>query len=430
MSTVESPWAKQLMVAADLRDLAKRVALSPREKLIPSRLNEFNAVESVRHQLNQCYVPGESSKRGLAKILSLAVESASRQFPSTHEFSLRVNSRRFSSPPAPIFCLTGFAGIGKSALFDAAQRLIGSLPDIQIPRHGRVEHKPISRVQILDRWGVSEMTKHFALPEKGGDIGRTLYQRGCSLIALDELQFVATSINANTRASKLIYSSSLYGPALVFACNFSLVHKLKKRPHEERDRILSSPIVLLPDLPQSAAWMERIRVWSAAIGDLLDFDLVARSDELWSLVFGINRSAINLLSISSSLALASRSRMRWEHIEGAYKSPEFSVMRNDITSIHEVSLGEDPHRLDLICPFESADVEHYIDAVKQLRRSRFSESVGVAAQTKIVKQAIKKEQGEGVERPETKRVAKPLDAATLVKSSAEFRSEIRMGRRK
>lgn len=418
------------MAAASLHNLVKRVTLYPKEKLDLARLNEFNAAESIRRLLNQCYVPGESSKSAIARIVSLTLDGASRRFPSTHEFSLQVNGISFSAQPAPIFCLTGLAGVGKSAVFDAVQRLIGLLPDIQIPKHGHVEHKPLSRVQILNRWGSKEMAKHFGLPEKGSDIARALYQRGCSLIALDELQFVATSENANTRASKLIYATSLYGPALVFACNFSLGHKLKKRPHEERDRILSSPIVLLPDLTHSVAWKERLRAWSTALDGLLDFDLAERSDDFWSLVVGINRSAIHLLSVSAGLALKNRSRIRWEHIEGAYKSLEFSVMRRDIESIQAISRGGDQGRQDLICPFESADAAAYVDDVRKMHRSLFSESVGVAAQTKSVRQAIKKELGKGADQPATKRVARPLDAATLVKSAVDFRSEVRLGRRK
>ncbi len=429
MSTVESPWAKQLVDAANLQNLVKRVTLYPKEKINIARLNEYNATQSVRWILNQCYVPGESSKSAIAKIVSLALDGASRRFPSTHEFSLQVNGIRFSAQPAPIFCLTGLAGVGKSAIFDAVQRLIGSPEDIQIPKHGQVEHKPLSRVQILDRWGSKEMAKHFGLPERGCDIGRALYQRGCSLIALDELQFVTTSESANTRASKLIYATSLYGPTLVFACNFSLGHKLKKRPHEERDRILSSPIVLLPDLAQSVAWKERLRVWATAIEDLLEFDLAERSDDFWSLVVGINRSAIHLLSVSSALALSDRSGIRWEHIERAYKSQEFAIMRGNIESIQAISRGSDQGNLDLICPFESTDAAAYVDVVRNIHRSLFSESVGVAAQSKSVKQALKKESIKDANQPVTKRVARPLDAATLVKSAADFRSEVRLGRR-
>lgn len=429
MSNMDSPWASQLVDATDLQNLVQKVTLYPKEKLRLSSLSEFNAPESVRWILNQCYVPGESSKSAIAKIVSVALDGALRRYPSTHEFSLQVNSLRFSAPQAPIFCLTGLAGVGKSAIFDAVQRLIGSLPDIQIPKHGEVEHKPISRVQILDRWGSREMAKHFGLPERGSNIARALYQRGCSLIALDELQFVATSESANTRASKLIYATSLYGPALVFACNFSLGHKLKKRPHEERDRILCSPIVLLPDLAQSVAWKERLRVWSTAIQDLMGFDLAERSEDFWSLVVGINRSAIHQLSVSSALALADRSGIRWEHIERAYKSSEYSVMRRSIESIQAISRGCDQGSLDLICPFESTDGAAYIEVVRNLRRSHFSESAGVAAQTKNVKQKLKKENEAKPDQSATKPRARPLDAATLVKSAADFRAEVRLGRR-
>ena len=234
---------------------------------------------TVRRALSKCYVPGQSAMDAIAKILSLALDNCMEQFSSTHEFSLKVNSAVFSAQQASVVCLTGLAGVGKSAVFDAIQRLVGTLPVIAIPQHGKVEHLPISRIQVHDRWGVKEMAKNFGLPEAGSDIARALYLRGCCLIALDELQFISTSAMANTRASKLIYSISLYGPTLVYACNFSLGHKLKKRPHEERDRILSSPIVISPDLAESLEWKERVRVWSTVIDDLLDFPLTQRSDD-------------------------------------------------------------------------------------------------------------------------------------------------------
>lgn len=428
MSSDLSPWVKQLRAVTDLKHLNNRVTFVPEERICRTKLNEFNAAVIVRRALSKCYVPGESSMAAIAKILSLALDNCMEQFPSAHGFSLRVNSVNFSAQPAPVVCLTGLAGVGKSAVFDAIQRLVGSLPVIAISQHGKAEHLPISRIQVHDRWGVKEMAKHFGLPETGSNIARALYRRGCCLIALDELQFISTSAQANTRASKLIYSTSLYGPTLVYACNFSLGHKLKKRPHEERDRILSSPIVISPDLAESPAWKERVRVWSTIIDDLLDSPLTDRSEDLWELVVGINRSAISLIALSSALAVANKSKLKWDHIEAAYKSAPFSNIRDDIAGIRLQSIERDMSRLDLVCPFESAGAADYLDVVKKMRRSRYSETAGIEAQTRRVRLDARKETHKGAER--SKRTLKPVNAAELMQDADEFRDEVRLGRRR
>lgn len=424
----ESPWVKGLRAVANLKDLDKRINLVPEERVCWSKINEFNAAAAVQRILSKCYVPGESSKDAISKILSLALDNCMANFSSTHAFSLRVNSAKLSTQPAPVVCLTGLAGVGKSAVFDVIQRLVASLPDIAIKSHGRVEHMPISRIQVHDRWSVKEMAMHFGLPERGCDIARALYRRGCCLIELDEIQFISTSALANTRASKLIYSTSLYGPALVYACNFSLGHKLKKRPHEERDRILSSPIVICPDLAESSEWKERVRVWSAVIGDLLDSPLTDRSEDLWELVVGINRSAISLIALSSALAVANKSKLKWAHVEAAYKSEAFSIMRDDIAGIRRQSIERDVSRLDLVCPFESAGAADYLDVLRKMRRSRYSETAGIEAQTKSVKLDAQKKSRKGAER--SKRTLKPVNATELMQAADEFRDEVRLGRRR
>jgi len=128
------------------------------------------------------------------------------------------------------------------------------------------------------------------------------------------------------------------------------------------------------------------------------------------------------------LAAANKSKLNWAHIEAAYKSAAFANMRQDISGIRKQSIARDESRLDLICPFEAADVADYLDVVQKMRRAKNSEDAGIQAQPKSERKKIKNEYGNGVERP--KRILQSANAASLIQAADDFRNDVRLGRRK
>lgn len=154
------------------------------------------------------------------------------------------------APDPRITVLTGQPGVGKSALLLAIARLvIGSekinlcaeLPPFPI--------KPIIHLPIRSNIGKAEMYT-LAAREIGLDheyearsdanlrhLQLRLIQHGSCGILTDELQFVTRSSNANSQVSVLITRLADLGLPLTLTMNYSLVHKLKKRPPEERARV-------------------------------------------------------------------------------------------------------------------------------------------------------------------------------------------------
>jgi hypothetical protein len=73
---------------------------------------------------------------------------------------------------------------------------------------------------------------------------RGVFRDGVSAILLDELQFLAQS-GATTRITKTLLLHTYLGPPLLYSANYNMVHALASRPQQYRDRLLSSPIVML-----------------------------------------------------------------------------------------------------------------------------------------------------------------------------------------
>lgn len=185
---------------------------------------------------------------------------------------------------------------------------------------------------------------------------RGAYRDGISAILLDELQFLAQS-GATTRISKTLLLHSYVGPPVMYAANFDMVHGLKLRSQQYRDRLLSRPIVLLPESIWDSAERESCIAYAEELlrvaNGVLEFDVEVRIEALHAYSFGIRRKIIYLLVEAYRYArYCGRLTASFEDVEMAYKSSRYQIHREDVELLRANALGKVLKRRDLCCPFE------------------------------------------------------------------------------
>lgn len=268
----------------------------------------------------------------------------------------------FASERCQATCLTGLAGVGKTVLFDAFCRIFGTFESVVMPGHARLELRACWRMTIRGRAGFAQLVHpHFRDQSKvspsrilGCSVSEAAAQ-GIALILSDEFQFI-TSGSANTMMANLLFRLAQVGPPVIYACNFSMLHALWKRPQQDRDRLLLNPIILHPEAPGTD--------WTATVEGCVDvaeeFSLLRNENDIQLLhdyTFGIKRSLRAILVLAYlQMRKDKQSQVTTEHLSKAYGSLEYGAMREDVENLVQGAVTPSLLRKDLACPFDGAVV--------------------------------------------------------------------------
>ena len=229
------------------------------------------------------FVPTGQACEIMLTFIQAAKSHAERYYPDAKTFLENVYDPNRNIEPFSPFFLTGPAGVGKSKIRNALEKLLDKeefvVPN---PYHGKLPLIGIRSVVVREKVGKNDFLRALAKPElmdesirvTGNRIiresARWLYQSGCCLVIADELQFITQSATANTQATNSVkYISHLGMPSAIFA-NYSLVHRLMKRPQEDRQRLLTRPLILLPDAPDSPDWIAVLAEIQKAVPDIYE----------------------------------------------------------------------------------------------------------------------------------------------------------------
>lgn len=262
----------------------------------------------------------------------------------------------------PMF-LTGYAGTGKSCLIDALQRVLPQDSLLEVDEH----HKGFP---LCAMWRVaiggnetpsSALRKLLAgcehtLPRRSTELAALcryhVHMRGISLIVADEFQFGTASTVAHARLSSTLKELASLGAPLVFVGNYSLGTRLKKRPQEERERLLSSPMVLLPDEPQSEDWISTVAGCRDVAPDVLVFDPTVAARDLFVYTRGLKRLLRLLISAAYRLARTGTGVVDEAALKKAFESTEYSHARETVGEIFRLETTGRSSRADLVCPVD------------------------------------------------------------------------------
>ncbi len=429
MSPDWNPWADFFSERGSAEWLRANTVVVP--ELPPSleKMPTEVAGRLLAETLCNAFVPTEKTLEPLLRILGIAAAEAMTRYPDVRTFVRRVNETHFHARPERMTCFTGLGGQGKTATSDALRRLVMTATPIAIPGHGTHQHMPIAFFKPAEKWGAGEISRQLGVPaHRSIEPGRWLFAHGCCATVMDEMQFL-TRGESVVRIATLINGVARQGPPVVFACNYSLVHKLMKRPQEERDRMLADPIVLVPDPPESDGWLALMQVWDRIISRFCDFSLRSRANDFWCLIAGNKRYGIYMLRFAFEAAHKEGRKTRWEDIEACYAGTRYSEMRRTVEELASISIGRDSSRKDLVCPFDTpASVEYsrILRDIEQMRHAHATarESLSAPQQKRLSQIEAQADASVPPRRQASRRRMKPTTAEDLVKAAVSFAGSI------
>ncbi len=313
------------------------------------------------------FVPGPQHLDILMGWIDHAKAHAYAVFPSVKDYNLtRYCAKDMKLPEYPIRCLTGLGGVSKSSLCAAFTRLC------ELPEPGefrcetqRIRVYPVRRLSIDVKKKEMEILQSLSNPLASGSRCRGTISNvkehikdwfmataTCSLI-VDEMQFVTQSSAANTLTSQLIFSLMSLGPPLIYVANYSLVEKLDRRPHEEKDRLLGMPTVLQPPGSNDDWWHDAIREYVEVAPDIFQLNPFEHADLLHQYTAGLFRQLKRLLIASYKIARANgKATVDLDTVREAYRSREYAIYRQTTEDLRALDINPSvaKRRPDLICP--------------------------------------------------------------------------------
>ena len=355
----------------DTDEAIRRAAYSP---AIPIEVEPYMSAGEVCKKLDaafrEIFLPEPQHVEILRTLVDQAVSFSRSTYPTLNAYNRQRSGgvERVSELP-PILCLTGLGGASKSSLVKAFQRICQVAPDKPFVADGqRLTLHPVQRIAIQAHLSVHAVLRNLANPlaVAGNGMSDTSdllnhvhdwLQAICTgTVVLDELQFFTQSSTASTRTAQLIMTLASLGIPLVYVANYSLVNKLMKRPQEETDRLLSSPIILEPSAADSVYWTEVVKEYLSVSPQHFRLDPTASAQELHRLTAGIFRK-LRLLLLNAYRVAVERgsSYVTMDEVRLAYRSRQFSAHRKDVEDLASLAVSSlvAERRPDLVCPFKS-----------------------------------------------------------------------------
>ncbi len=347
----------------DLEHIRQRVTIRPGRVSSLANLQPAIGAEILEKTLKSIYLPNQFSLQFINEMIGRAHLHFSALFKSEVDYMAKIYT-----PPAvevmPI-CLTGLAGVGKSCTLEALRKIMPS------PAEFYSEHF-VGSVTLVSHWYASARDKingksllaAFIFPDSAPSSGnqkkfleearRRANRDDVSLVLLDETQYINTGLGS-AKITEILLTLASIGPPAVYVCNYSLGHKLFGRNSEDKQRLLSQPSIMLPDLPGSKDWTEYVdecvRVSNGGIrpgpGDF--------AGELYRCTFGIKRLSVQLLK--QAYIERRNDGRHWVELRDlgqAYRSAAYTSNASEVEELQTQALGNrrSKMRLDLKCPFE------------------------------------------------------------------------------
>lgn len=381
-------------------------------------------VKLLRAHVRKLFLIDEQRYQLIRKILG-AMEAQSRlAFSTIVDIRRRLQAENpWDEITALIICLTGLAGVGKTSLLNALDRyliascgiLVGQHP-LPIPLtspwilHSVTKGTGLAHIfaplDILPSSGFSATTDNHE--KKGRRVlssetaSRRCYRSGVCGTVLDELQRMSASLPASTMVTNLVLQVSALGPVTVYSCNYSLLHKLASRNHEERDRLLAERLLLRPYISGTADWSRYLNETLKVLGNR--FELNAESDEveLHEMTFGLPRKLENLLCLAyvEATRRAGKFPVVIADVRKAFSSADYAASRSELGTLALQINARRGLQRDLYSPLDDVDGLHNAEAngLDQARDTQHSRALEHAAQLKAMTPSEREEHGKEISR--------------------------------
>lgn len=388
-----NPWVDAYLLPAN----AEPIFRSLERRATPVRLSGKDVtsnMEVIRAHMLDVFLCSAQVVSVIKEILSIGEAHARIHCASPLQLvGGAYNNSAWGSAIQPAVMLTGLAGTGKTECLNAIMRLMMSRTGVvDLPAHKDRNHVPAWLMSLREGHTLnallrprldsafSETFEKFKEKSIGVDallrLSRNLSRReGTCLNMVDELQFRTFGTQANAMVTGLLLDLHSLGPRLVYTCNFSLLHRLQKRRQEDRQRLLSHPIILHPDEPESECFHNALREFFSVLPEDFNLDPVQSAEAIHRYTFGIKRAAVSLLCLAWSVAKSKRglkAKVVLDDLKMAYLSEQYRSYQEDTDALLRNSMGDAKVRDDLKNPIriETPNSSNIVVAQKAIDESR------------------------------------------------------------
>ena len=340
-----------------------RVEGKPCEKL--RQLSPATAENMLRNAMAAIYVPTERSGETIRRVLTTARVHLDQYYPDRVAYLRGLNAPKSPLQPTDAVCITGLAGVGKSALANAILRLLretlmvdpgSGYPEVgfEFIWHVVVEARRALRDllrgplngRLID---LDSIRSEARLVERASVFA---FRHGICLLLFDEWQFITAGTQANALLTKLLHSLRYIGVPFFYIANYSLCRRLMKRPSEDQHRLIHDPIIILPDEPETPAILDLYKQYCTASNGALLLEPKALIEQIHDYTQGVNRCRISLLASAYRISHDRRAdRVNSKDLEAAFRADSFSLFRRESQHLRTQALTGRQSHIDTWCPF-------------------------------------------------------------------------------
>lgn len=373
----------------DIEYIRRKVTIRPVPVGDIDQLPTMLAAHFLEMTLRQIFLPNQFSIELIAELVGKAAAHSALRSTSEQAF---VKGMYYPSPTETFpICLTGLAGVGKSATIEALLRVMPGPTEFQIDHcmtpltaeshwYASAKGKSSGKQLLTDFLGIEATTR-----ENAASLQLRAQQqankRGISLAVLEEMQHLTPGKGVALTTDILLTMSGL-GLPMVFVSNFSLGHKLLKRNQEDTQRLVAHPRIMWPDAPESKIWADFIDECIAASDGRIRADRSDFSHEIYRGSYGLKRAAIHLIVQSYIQArLANRTWIELVDVHKAYTSSAYYTYRTDVEELERIAIKQKTKRDDLLCPFGSPTRSNVVQFVRKERDNRVAQAAFKGALT-------------------------------------------------
>lgn len=326
------------------------------------------ACERLREAWKRTYIPSTGHLAVIRQLVDRVRVCAEVRIPSAGDYEAAIYSRRpILLSEQEVWGLTGLAGCGKSSAMKALLRALQPDEPRWITPGVQASIEPVLHIAMRAQRSASPVLRALANPvfvagrknippaELSQHLRQWLYVQGTQLLLVDELQALTRGENSTTLIANLIGELNELGLAVVYIFNHSLGHKLMQRPQEDKDRLLSKCLSLMPPRVSDPNWPLVVDAYVAVADGLIAIDAERDAAELHLLTAGLYRLLGFLLLGACRIAWPSKvgRAVTMADVRAAYQAGTYASQRDDVEALRSLHFNArlSAVRRDLRSPF-------------------------------------------------------------------------------